>query len=141
MNCSGNKGFTLIYGKYRKAFPVGNYESERSREISMRASGLSAQFISEHRGARRETPLFFQLPSGQGGTRREQRNPVAQHHGEYAQLHFVNQVFGKKEGDDFSTAHQPDVFPRFERFKPPDKRQGIVADNPDLPGSCRLNGA
>lgn len=50
MNCSGNKGFTLIYGKYRKAFPVGNYESERSREISMRASGLSAQFISEHRG-------------------------------------------------------------------------------------------
>ena len=93
MNCSGNKGFTLIYGKYRKAFPVGNYESERSREISMRASGLSAQFISEHRGARRETPLFFQLPSGQGGTRREQRNPVAQHHGEYAQLHFVNQGY------------------------------------------------
>ena len=63
MNCSGNKGFTLIYGKYRKAFPVGNYESERSREISMRASGLSAQFISEHRGARRETPLSFHLPS------------------------------------------------------------------------------
>ena len=27
MNCSGNKGFMLIYGKYRKAFPAGNYES------------------------------------------------------------------------------------------------------------------
>ena len=27
MNCSGSKGFTLIYGKYRKAFPAGNYES------------------------------------------------------------------------------------------------------------------
>ena len=71
----------------------GRRLSERSKEISMRASGLSAQFISEHRGARRETPLFFQLPSGQGGTRREQRNPVAQHHGEYAQLHFVNQGY------------------------------------------------
>ena len=39
MNCSGNKGFTLIYGKYRKAFPVGNYESV---PISAFPSGESA---------------------------------------------------------------------------------------------------
>ena len=45
MNCSGNKGFMLIYGKYRKAFLAGNYESVPIPAFPSGESAFPAGFV------------------------------------------------------------------------------------------------